>query len=56
MQCEVKELCASMIMPAFIAMGSPVDITQAVKSKLTNYNYIYPVHGVHIISNFYHPF
>jgi hypothetical protein len=56
MQREVKEHCTTMIMPAFIAMGSPVDISQAVKSELTNYNYIYPVPSVCITSIFYDPF
>ena len=54
MRCEVKDRCAAMVMPIFVTMGSPLEISQLVETELTNYNYIYPsVPSMRIISKFY---
>jgi hypothetical protein len=45
-----------MVLLGFLAMGSS-DISKAVDTKLTNYNYIYPsVPGVCILSSSINPF
>jgi len=54
MRHEVKDRCAAVVLPVFLAMGSPIEISQLVDTELTNYNYIYPsVPSVCIISKFY---
>jgi hypothetical protein len=42
MRREVKDRCAAVILPIFLAMGSPIEVSQLVDTELTNYNYIYP--------------
>lgn len=54
---EVKERWAALILPVFVAMGSPAEIFQAVEAELANYSYIFPSGStVRIISNFYDHF
>jgi hypothetical protein len=51
MRRDVNDHCAAVILPIFLAMGPPIEVSQLVDTELTNYNYIYPsAPGVHISS------